>query len=255
MTPSFGGVRLGERQSPSPIHRDAPAVLITRPEPGAAETAAACAALGWTPVLAPSLLLRPAPPAALPPAQALLLPSRAAARALLAPWPIPVLAVGEGTAAEARACGFADVRAAEGEAASLVDRAAAWLDPAAGPLLLAVGRGYGTELAAALRGRGFRVLRRVVYVATPAAGLPDPACEALRDGRVAAALFTSPRGARITIALLRRAGLAEAARTIRAIAIAPRIAAALAPLPWASVATTPRPDPALLPASLGPPPA
>lgn len=231
-----------------------PAVLVTRPDPGAAETAAACAALGWVPVLAPALLLRPCPPMALPPAQALLLPSRAAARAL-PPVAMPVLAVGEGTAAEARARGFADVRGAGGDAAALAEAASASLDPAAGPLLLAVGRGYGAELAAALRGRGFRVLRRVVYAAAPAGALPEPACEALAAGRVAAALFTSPRGARITIALLRQAGLADAARGIRAIAISPRIAQALAVLPWASIETTPRPDPAFLPASLGSPPA
>ncbi|MBW6399434.1 uroporphyrinogen-III synthase [Roseomonas sp. HJA6] len=229
------------------------AVLITRPEPGAAETAAACAARGWTPVLAPSLLLRSCPPATLPPAQALLLPSRAAARALPASA-LPVLAVGEGTAAEARARGFTRVAAAGGDAAALAAAAAAGFDPQAGPLLLAVGRGYGAELAAALRGRGFRVLRRVVYAAAPAISLPDAARDALRAGRVAAALFTSPRGARITIALIRRAGLAEAAGTIRAIVISPRIAQVLAPLPWASVAITPGPDPALLPACLGPPP-
>ena len=79
----------------------APGVLITRPEPGAAETARRVAALGWRPILAPALVLAPRPFAA-PPAQALLLTSRAAARAL-PPSDTPVLAVGEATAAEARA--------------------------------------------------------------------------------------------------------------------------------------------------------
>src|SRR3954465_4216067 len=81
------------------------AVLITRPEPGAAETARRVAALGWRPILAPALVLAPRPFAA-PPAQALLLTSRAAARAL-PPSDSLVLAVGEATAAEARARGFA----------------------------------------------------------------------------------------------------------------------------------------------------
>ncbi len=199
------------------------------------------------------MVLRATPPSRLPRAQALLLASRAAARAL-PPLPLPVLAVGEGTAAEARAHGFADVRAAAGDAAALADHAARTLDPAAGPLLLAVGRGYGADLATALRARGFRVIRRIVYAASPAIALPPPARAALREGRVAAALFTSPRGARITIALLRRAGLAEAARGIRAIAISPRIAEALSALPWAAITTTARPDPALLADLLGPPP-
>ncbi|GGJ27697.1 uroporphyrinogen-III synthase [Neoroseomonas lacus] len=229
------------------------AVLITRPEPGASETAAACAALGWDAILAPAMLLQATPPVRLPRAQAVLLASRAAARAL-APMALPVLAVGDGTAAEARARGFTNVRAAEGDAAALAEAATATLDPAAGPLLLAVGCGYGAELAAALRRRGFRVIRRVTYAAAPATALPPPALAALRAGRITAALFTSPRGARITIALLRQAGLAAAARGIRAIAISPRIAETLAVLPWASTDCTARPDPALLPARLGPPP-
>ncbi|HEY4250097.1 MAG TPA: uroporphyrinogen-III synthase, partial [Roseomonas sp.] len=75
------------------------------------------------PVLAPALLLAPRPFGPPPPAQALLLPSRAAARALDA-WDIPVLAVGEGTAAEARARGFTAVTAAAGDAAALAGLAA-----------------------------------------------------------------------------------------------------------------------------------
>ncbi|MBP0462292.1 uroporphyrinogen-III synthase [Roseomonas sp. PWR1] len=227
-------------------------ILVTRPEPGGAETARAVAALGWHPLLAPALVLRAAPARGLPKAQAILLPSRAAARAL-PPGETPVLAVGAGTAAEARAQGFSQVTAAEGDAAALAALAAERLDPASGPLLLAVGRGYSMDLARALRARGFRVIRRIAYEAAPATALPEEARAALAAGTVAAALFTSPRGVRITLALLRQAGLADAARGIRALAISERIAEALRPLPWAGIAVTERPDPALLPALLGPP--
>ncbi|WP_230168567.1 uroporphyrinogen-III synthase, partial [Roseomonas sp. CECT 9278] len=171
------------------------------------------------------------------------------------PTPMPVLAVGAGTAAEARARGFADVTAAQGDAAALATLAAARLDPAGGPLLLAVGRGYGADLAAALRARGFRVIRRVVYAAAPATALPEPARAAIAQGRVAAMLVTSPRGARIMATLLRRAGLADATRAMRALVLSPRIAEALAPLRFAAVAMPARPDPGLLPALLGAPPA
>lgn len=208
------------------------------------------AALGWTPVLAPALLLTPCPMTLRPVAQALLLPSRAAARALT-PWEIPVLAVGDGTAAEARAQGFAQVTAAEGNAASLTALAAATLRPAAGPLLLAVGEGYSTALAAALRAQGFRVQRRVVYAATPATALPPPALAALAAGEVGSALFFSPRSASIAAALLRDAGLAEICVTIEALALSPRIAAALAPFPWQSIRATSRPNPEALLALLG----
>jgi len=226
-------------------------VLITRPEPGAAETARAVAALGWEPVPAPALTLMPLPPARLPAAQAVVMASRGAARAMAA-TPLPVFVVGAGTAAEARAQGSAEVTAAEGDAASLARLIARRLDPAAGPLLLAVGQGYGAELAAALRAAGFRVIRRVVYAARPATALPDAARAALAAGRVSAALFLSPRSAAIACRLIAAAGLGEAARGIVAFALSPRIAAGLAALPWREIRTAPRPDPGLLLGLLGP---
>lgn len=290
-------------------------VLITRPEPGAAETAQRVAGLGWQAVPAPALVLQRRKPARLPATQAVLLPSRAAARALfaaldsvvgeaatapplaaaagvpeaeglrplpehsaragrasapLAPHPgprrggpagpraglaaLPILAVGEATAAEARALGARNVMAAEGDAAALAALAAARLDPAAGPLLLAVGQGYGGDLAAALRGRGFRVIRRVVYAASPAAALPEQARAALAAGRIGAALFFSPRSAAIACRLMTEAGLGDAARGIAALALSPRIAEALATLPWRMVRVAARPDQSALLGLLGPAP-
>ena len=107
-------------------------MLVTRPEPGAAETAQRLTTLGWEPVLAPALTLAPRP-FALAGAQALLLTSRAAARALPPaglPPGLPVLAVGEATAAEARRHGWRDVTAAAGDAAALAALAAERLDAA-----------------------------------------------------------------------------------------------------------------------------
>lgn len=232
-----------------------PGVLITRPEPGAAETARRVEALGWRPVLAPALVLAPRA-FAWPPAQALLLTSRAAARAL-PPADLPVLAVGEATAAEARARGFTRVEAAAGDAASLAEHAARRLDPAAGALLLAVGQGYGAELAADLRRRGFRVLRRVAYAAAPAPALPAEALAALqRDGEVVSVLFFSPRSAGCAMSLLKASGLAETAARMEALAISPRVAEtaarALAPLAWRAVRIADRPDQDALLALLGP---
>ncbi len=219
---------------------DAPAILVTRPEPGAAETAARLSAMGWRPVLAPALLLTPlARP--LPPARALLLTSRAAARAVPVDPRLPVLAVGAATAAEARARGFIDVAAAEGDAAALADLAARRFDPAEGPLLLAVGQGYGTDLAQALRRRGFRVLRRLAYRALPAPGLPPAARAALAEGGVAAALFYSPRSAACAMQQLRAAGLDAAVTAVEALALSQRVAAVLAAMPWRVIRVAPRP--------------
>ncbi len=220
-------------------------ILITRPEPGASETAALVAALGWVPVLAPALVLEPVPPHALPAAQAVLLTSRAAARALPG-LAMPVFAVGDATAAESRAQGCTHVAVASGDADALAALVAAWLDPARGPLLLAVGESYGQDLAAMLRAAGFRVHRRVVYAAHPAPSLPNDAMRALVQDRIAAALFFSPRSATIACALIAEAGLANAARGITACTLSPRIAAALGALPWRAIRIAARPDPGLL---------
>jgi uroporphyrinogen-III synthase len=216
-------------------------VLVTRPEPGAAETAARLAGLGWRPVLAPALILAPRPMVRLPHAQALLLPSRAAARAIPL-LPIRVLAVGEATAEAARARGFTEVEAAEGDAASLTRLCAARLDPAAGPLLLAVGMGYSMALASALRAAGFRVRRRIAYTALEASTIPHPAALALRGNETTRALFFSPRSAACSLRLLGQEGLSGAVQDMIAIAISPRVAAVLSELPWRSIRTATRPD-------------
>ena len=220
-------------------------VLVTRPEPGTAETAASVAALGWEPVLAPALVLRPRE-FTIPPVQAVLLTSRAAARGLpLPPAPIPLLAVGEGTAAEARRRGWTQAEGASGLAEDLARLAAARLDPAAGPLLLAVGQGYSLDLARTLRGLGFRVIRRIAYAAEPARSLPEPAFRALSAGQVGAVLFHSPRSALCAMTLLRAAGLAADASRLEVLAISRRVAdtaaAAIAPLAWRDLHVADRP--------------
>jgi len=220
-------------------------VLVTRPEPGGAETASRVASLGWTPVVAPALVLTPAR-FDLPRAQAILLASRAAARALPPPVPgLRVIAVGEATAAEARSRGW-EAAAAAGTAETLAELVAAALDPRAGPLLLAVGEGYSLDLAADLRRRGFRVIRRIAYRAEPAAALPENAIAALASGAVRAVLFHSPRSALCAINLVRAAGLVAAAPGVEVLAISRRVAeaaaAAIAPLSWRSLRVAARPE-------------
>lgn len=228
-------------------------ILVTRPEPGAAETAARLAARGFTPVLAPALILTPRP-FTIPRAQAVLLTSRAAARALPESPGIPVLAVGEATAGAARARGWR-AEAADGTAEDLARLAAARLEPAAGPLLLAVGQGYALDLAADLRRRGFRVIRRIAYAATPAPSLPDAALAALRAGQVTAMLAHSPRSARCAITLFRAAGFGEEAGGIELLAISRRVAdaavRAMAPFAWRAIRVAARPEEASLLALLG----
>ena len=236
---------------PHQAARASRAILITRPEPGAAESARTVAALGWQAVLAPALTLTARPFKASGNCQAIIITSRAAARAL-PPAKLPVIAVGEATATEARARGFVDARAAAGDAQALAALIGTTLKPEDGTLCLAVGEGYALDLASALRAKGFRVIRRVVYAAQPSAALPAEARQALQEGRIHAALFTSPRSAQEAMRLLSDAGLQKAVQKIIAIALSPRIAAVLSALPWREIRTANRPDHAALLACLGP---
>jgi uroporphyrinogen-III synthase len=219
-------------------------VLITRPEPGAAETASRVAALGLRPVLAPLLEIR-VRPAMLPASgrlQAVLIASGNALAGLPTAYhALPLLAVGDASAARAGAAGFTEVLSADGDADALAVLASAHCDPSGLPLLLAAGRGQSLTLAAALRARGFRVIRRAVYAATPVRLMPEPAAAALREKGLRAVLFFSAETARQFVRLLIRSGLREAVRGIDACAIGQPAATAIDTLPWRRVLRAAKP--------------
>ena len=225
-------------------------VLITRPEPGASETAGRIRALGLEPVLAP--LLRVTKLAArladLGSIQAVLATSGNAITGLTDASPVeidrsrPLLTVGDATAARACAAGFTSVRSAGGDAADLAALACQLLDPAVGAILLACGRGHGLALAAALRRHGFRVRRRIVYAAVPVRALPPAAVAALRADRLRAALFFSAETARQFVALTRGTGFDDSLRQVTALAISEPTGMALSLLPWRGLLIAARPN-------------
>ncbi|BAK85049.1 uroporphyrinogen-III synthase [Komagataeibacter medellinensis NBRC 3288] len=172
-------------------------VIVTRPPPGLAPTMAAVAGAGWRPIAAPMLhvsqralsigTVRP---------DAIMMTSGQAIASLKVSrlHDVPCYVVGSATARRARAAGFINVFAASGTADDLTALVRAVLPPPA-RLLLAVGQGYGQEMAVALRGYGYRVWRRCVYGVRAAPVLPSDALAALLAGRVAAAMFYSTRTA------------------------------------------------------------
>ena len=206
------------------------AVLITRPEPGASETASRILAMGLTPIVAPVLEVRPVP-ARLPSIDqiaAILCASGNAVDALAAAWHgLPLLAVGAATARRAVHAGFTDVASADGDAEALAALTRRRFGPGAGTLLLAAGRGQSLGLAAQLRASGYRVARRVVYVAIQVASLPEAARAALIDPQTRAVLFFSAETARHFLRLVRAAGLVETLRDRDAITIGAQAAMAL----------------------------
>jgi uroporphyrinogen-III synthase len=219
-------------------------VLVTRPEPGATETAARLDALGFQPVLAPAMRIRPRS-ANLP------APGRVAAVLVTSGQAVPAIppsyrdarlfAVGDATAARARAAGFADVASAAGDASDLVAAVAAGVTPGA-TLLLVTGQGLGHALAAGLRAAGYAVIRRSVYAPVPVRRLPPPALRALRSGRLRAALFFSADTATRFAAMVERAALHDTVGNTDAVAISPAAGVALEKLPWRRILIAARPN-------------
>lgn len=216
------------------------AVLVTRPEPGASETAGRIRTLGFTPILAPMLHIAFLPVRLDPPVRAVLVTSGNA----LSPLPaglhgLPLLAVGDATAARARAAGFTNVCSADGDAVALAALAVEVL-PSGTALLLATGAGQGDSLAADLRKRGFPVHRRAVYAARPVRRLPAAARHALADGSLGAAMFLSADTARAFVRVL-PAGLRPALAGVEALAIGQPTAEVLMYLPWRRVRVSAKP--------------
>jgi uroporphyrinogen-III synthase len=213
-------------------------VLVTRPEPGAHETACRVAALGLAPVVAPVMTVRPVA-AELPEPdslQAILVASGNAVDPLpLSHRGLPLLAVGDATAARARRSGHTIVHSAAGNAEALADLASRLCDPNGRPLLLAAGRDRGEQLAALLHELGFEVVLRTVYTMEPVPALPEAAQRAIRDDQLRAVLFFSAETARIFMRLVSNADLIGRLESIDALAISAAAAAALSLLRWRRV--------------------
>src|SRR5512135_2951362 len=148
--------------------------LVTRPRAETAELAEALAARGVAAIVEPMFDIRyrggPAP--CLEGVQALLCTSANGVRAFArvrGERGLPLLAVGDATAARAREAGFARVESAGGTVDDLVRLARERLSPTAGRLLHVAGSAVAGDLAGMLRDAGFAVERSVLYEAEPIA--------------------------------------------------------------------------------------
>jgi uroporphyrinogen-III synthase len=220
-------------------------VLITRPEPGATQTAARVSALGLAPLVAPLLFIHRTDQVSRLPAgvRATLLTSRnAIAGCPLACRDLLALAVGHATAVCAADAGFKRVETADGDAVALAALVERTLRHGDGSLFLPTGRGQGGELAASLRARGFHVHRRVVYEVLPVAAMPIAAERHLRLREVRAAMFFSAETARHFVCLVRAARLEETLSNVEAVSISERSTVALRELPWRRISVAAKPN-------------
>lgn len=182
-------------------------MLVTRPAPDASDTAARLGALGIEPVLCP-LLEFEALPTSLPDPRgfaAIAITSGNTLRALeqrgVLPGllHLPVYAVGDRTAAMARALGFTRVQSANGAFADLVGLLAH--SGIAGPVLYPTARDFAGDLAKSLAPYGLMVITARLYAMNAVTSLPEPVLADLQAGRLHAALFYSRRTAAAFVAL------------------------------------------------------
>jgi len=208
-------------------------IMITRPEQDAAAPAARIEALGFTPVIAPMLRIVRRTPNLPKNVQAILVTS-GNALACLPPGDTRLFAVGDATAARARQAHFSDVHSAARDARALGELVGKLQRPQDGPLLLASGERQGEKLAADLRARGFRVIRRVCYAAYPVQRFPHRATESLQSGELHAVLFLSAETA-TAFARLLPPELSNALASVAALTIGNAAADVLERLPWQRV--------------------
>lgn len=219
-------------------------LLVTRPQPHAAGTAAALAAIGHDPVLSPMLQVEPRAGVHIgfDDAAALALTSRTAVEAtaalarvrpdLQALFAVPVFTVGAATAEAARAAGFEQVLSADGAVGDLVRLIRQYVRPGDGAILHLGGAVRAGDLAGDLAMAGYSVSTIVVYEAVPATRLSAPAAAALAAGDLDAALVYSERTAAALVAAAAADGLADALAALPCLGLSQAV---LAPLVAAGV--------------------
>ena len=215
-------------------------IWITRAEPEAEATAQRLRALGHEPVLAPLLEVQPIGAApSLDGVGALAFTSRNGVRAFAAHSPargLPVFAVGDATAGEARNAGFADVASASGDVAALAELIAARKDALKGQVLYLAPEEPAGDLIADLVDRGVAARAEVVYRTAPVEISAIPA-------EIDALLVHSPKAAR---RLAGTPAVEAAAPSLAVICISAAAAEPLQGLGFAEVLVSPAPNEAAL---------
>ncbi|MDZ7713640.1 MAG: uroporphyrinogen-III synthase [Rhodovibrio sp.] len=206
-------------------------VLVTRPRADSEALVGALEARGHAAVVEPllNIRVRDVDPD-VSDVQALLITSANGVRAfaeLSDERDLRVLTVGEASAEAARNAGFVGVESADGDAEALARLVIDRLDPADGPVYHAAGTVTAGALKDRLTAAGFEVRRTPLYEAVPAERLSAETRTALQEGALDAALFFSPRTAKVFVTLLYAEGIAHTGGKIRAICLSDAVASAL----------------------------
>lgn len=230
------------------------AVLVTRPTPDHAATAATLRGMGFEVLLAPMLRFEPVAFEQNDDARfdAVLVTSVNALRAVAETsvrqrWlTTPLYAVGERTAQAARDMGFTSVMAASGNGASLRDLVVARSRGKAlkksAKLLYLAAADRAVNLDDELSAFGFEVVTVTTYrmIATP--DLPTDVCDAFTAGGIDAVLHYSGRSARAFVAAARAAGLEIMALAVPHYCLSANVGAVLREAGATQVAVAGAPD-------------
>ncbi len=220
-------------------------VLVTRPVEEARDTAAKLEHMGHVPIVAPLFEVRHSKGPAIPlhNVQAVLVTSANGIRAFAArasARDIAVFAVGRRSAEVARSLGFRRVESADGDAEALAALIARKLSPQSGDLLH-VGGTHVADHFGPLEALGFAIRRESLYEAA-ALETPGQLIDSLRGSALDAALFFSPRGARVFAERVRAAGLGDRCGPLLAACISAAAAGALSPLRFREIRIAARPE-------------
>lgn len=229
--------------------------LITRPAIDAQPLAEALAGRGFEVVIEPLLEIVPVagPAPSFAGVQGVLATSANGVRALADKGgrrDLPLWAVGDATAAEARRLGFARVSSASGDVASLAELVAQDADPGAGALLHVAGSHVAGDLAGRLGAQGFVVRRAVLYEARAARSFSPALRDLLAARQIDVAFFFSPRTATSFVTLARSAALGDACAAVAAFALSAAVAEVLGALAWRGVRVAGQPTQSALLAAL-----
>jgi uroporphyrinogen-III synthase len=206
-----------------------PLILVTRPKDDAGPFATALKARGMEVLLEPLMTIHPeegAKPRILSlmkeKPRALLITSANGIRAFAASSAqrdVPVFAVGEASAEEARRLGFGTVTASEGNAARLAALVQANVKPAEGVLVHIAGSVTRGELKEQLTQAGYAVERVTAYHAEPVSHISGELKSALVNCELSFATFFSPRTLSIFERLMEIGGLSYLLRHVELVAL------------------------------------
>jgi uroporphyrinogen-III synthase len=220
--------------------------LITRPLEDAQPLADLLRARGVATTIEPLLEIVPRAEAEIDLAgvQALLFTSANGVRAFAAKSSrrdIPVLTVGDGSAAAAREAGFTTVAAAGGDVEALAKLVIDTIDPKAGALFHGAASALAGDLQGRLEAAGFTLRRAVLYDAKTATAFSPETRMNLTLGGVDMVLLFSPRTARTFAELWRGAEQPSLARTT-ALCLSAAVAREIGEMGWQKVAVAEKPD-------------